>query len=599
MFSVNVLRYALYLLSPLSLTLTSYLYLYPIFHLCAFPAPPSSGSALSNTLRDHVAPSKHSHPAVAPFRLLALGDPQLEGDTSLPDPDTESFPNLSKFWEDALLLNGVEHNFLQRIRHSLHDLVDFYFDDLPALLLGYRKRIDLVGNDLYLAHIYRTLHWWTRPTHVTVLGDLIGSQWIDDQEFTSRSSRFWNNVFKHAERVSDELTAERPAEDKSTLVLGEDPELWRWRIMNVAGNHDIGYAGDLDEARLARFERIYGRANYELRFQLSTPSQDNLSALSSGDPSREIPELRIVLLNDMNLDAPASSKELQDATYSFLNRVISQSHDVRRSAHFTLLLTHIPLYKAAGICVDPPFFDYFDDVDNNGVKEQNHLSSHASKGIFEGLYGMSGNPAVDGKGFGRPGLMLVGHDHEGCDVWHYINQSQPEDERIWQASPIRKARQESLMTQPSVPGLREITVRSMMGEFGGNAGLLSLWFDADAWEWQYEFDTCALGQQHIWWAVHVIDLITVGFVIAFCCNLLLQKFGIRVERGQVRNEKPDATKQIVGGSADMNGHGLLTPPGSGKKSLKKKRSRSKLKGAEAAEATGRLSLEKIFERPQS
>lgn len=585
MFLVNLLRYALFLLVPLSLTLTSYLYLYPVFHSCAFPVPTlNADTAFSTTLHQHLRAFKHDPASVAPFRLLALGDPQLEGDSSLPDPNAESFPHLSKFWEDAFLLHGVEHSLLERIRYSLHDLVDLYFEDIPTRLGGLRKRIDLVGNDFYLAHIYRTLQWWTKPTHVTVLGDLLGSQWIDDGEYASRSARFWHKVFKGGERLPDELTAERNDGDDSALIMGEDADPWRKRLINVAGNHDIGYAGDIDRERLERFERNYGRANYELRFQLINNSQTK--ALGADLSTRVVPELRIVVLNDMNLDTPASSTDLQDETYNFLNRIISQSHDVERHAHFTLLLTHIPLYKEAGVCVDSPFFDFFDGIYDNGVKEQNHLSSDASKGILEGIYGLSGNPNVDGKGLGRDGLILVGHDHEGCDVWHHINQSANAiDDRIWKAAPMAQARRLSLPDQPGMPGIREITVRSMMGDFGGNAGLLSLWFDTEAWRWQYAFDTCALGKQHVWWVVHVLDVITMLVAAVFCGARLIQVVGARIHTPAASPSR----KNVLDKMSAVSSNGLLTPPGSGKKSLRKKKSRNRLNG---------VPLDGVFTKPE-
>jgi hypothetical protein len=506
----RVLRYALFVLIPLSLTLSGYLYLYPAFHLCAFPSPEHDASTgYLNTLRQHTFPS-HDPEKIAPFRLLALGDPQLEGDSSIPDVEAATFPNLAQFWQDALLLNGTQHSPLQRLRHSLHDLIDFYLDDIPKSLQVYRKRLDHIGNDYYLGHIYRTLHWWTNPTHVAALGDLVGSQWIDDAEFESRGWRFWNRVFRHGQRVP-EAVASQPAEDfQGTRRLGDDAELWRRRIINVAGNHDVGYAGDLSQERMDRFLKVFGSPNYELRFQLPV----NSTKLGTEGGENPVPELRIVVINDMNLDTPASSSELQAETYKFLNDVITTSKDVNRPAHFTLVLTHIPMHKKAGVCVDAPFFDFFDGTYENGVKEQNHLSDIASKGFLEGIFGMNGNENAPGHGFGRDGLILTGHDHEGCDTYHYINQT-AEGERLWEAQRWRDALAMGLVNQPGIPGMREITVRSMMGAFQGNAGLLSLWFDEEIWDWNFEFANCELGAQHIWWVVHVLDLVTVGVVLAY------------------------------------------------------------------------------------
>ncbi|KAH8774027.1 hypothetical protein BGZ57DRAFT_1016563 [Hyaloscypha finlandica] len=574
MFFVSVLRYALCILVPLSFLLSSYLYLYPVFHLCAFPAPEDPPkSAFLNTLRQHTLFSQNSS-KIAPFRLLTLGDPQLEGDSSIPDAEAATFPNFSKFRRDALLLDGTKHNPLQRLRHSLHDLIDFCLDDIPKALEVYRKRLDHIGNDYYLGHIYRTLHWWTDPTHVTVLGDLVGSQWIDDDEFGHRGWRYWNRVFRGGIRVSEEV-ASQPAEDfQNTIILGDDAEAWKKRIINVAGNHDIGYAGDLSQERMARFTRVFGKANYELRFQLpvnSTPATNTSrkATLEGGDDNevdgeeeKPVPELRVVVLNDMNLDTPAGSTELQDETYNFLNQIITTSHDVTRPAHFTLLLTHIPMYKKDGICVDGPFFDFFDGEFSNGVKEQNHLSADASKGFLEGIYGMSGDSWAPGHGFGRNGVVLNGHDHEGCDVYHYINQSAT-PERYWQAAPWAEAESGRYDDEAGVVGLREITVRSMMGDFGGNAGLLSLWFDEETWDWRFEFVNCKLGTQHIWWVVHILDLITFGVGIAYAGFVLAPKRLEKKENGTVHIPK-------------INGN--LDAPGAGKKSLRRKNSRAAMIG---------------------
>ncbi len=106
---------------------------------------------------------------------------------------------------------------------------------------------------------------------------------------------------------------------------------------------------------------------------------------------------------------------------------------------------------------------------------------------------MSADTMAPGNGVGRAGLILNGHDHEGCDTWHFVNQTHGQSvaDREWEAYRLRQARGQSIIGKPGLPGVREITVRSMMGDFGGNAGLLSLWFDYERWEWQYEFVTCS------------------------------------------------------------------------------------------------------------
>jgi len=102
---------------------TYYIYNYPRIHQCAWPNPS------------------------APFRLLALADPQIEGDKK------------KKSW---------------------------------------RGRIDIWGNDRYLRHVHKSVLQQVSPeaTHEVVLGDLFGSQWIKDDEFLARVKRYREIIFK-------------------------------------------------------------------------------------------------------------------------------------------------------------------------------------------------------------------------------------------------------------------------------------------------------------------------------------------------------------------------------------------------------------------
>ena len=542
------LRNVLRVLLPLAVAFTAYLYLYPVFSGCAFPLPtpsvqsnddataataatvryltkPDTAAAFRETLRQHVLGSVGSSADItasartAPFRLLALGDPQLEGDTSIRNYGREPFPHLTKaVGHFSSRTSGVTP--WTRTRRALHDLIDFYFVDVPDFLESTRKRLDLVVNDYFLGHIYRTLRWWARPSHVTVLGDLLGSQWISDEEFERRSHRFWNRSFRGGERVPDDVAAypQNEYELAGLLAVEDDTAAaWRRRIINVAGNHDIGYAGDLTKARLERFERTFGKAAYELRFELpitnATINATIFDEDGNPDSDRLPPELRVVVLNNMNLDTPAVEQELQDKTYTFINDVIGTASAVEFRGHFTLVLTHIPFYKAAGICVDPPFFSFHSG--GGGVKEQNQLSDHATRGLLEGVYGLNGDSQAPGSGAGRRGVVLNGHDHEGCDVWHYIDQNESAEERAWRAARWDDALADGLPGKPDAPGIREITLRSMMADFGGNAGLLSAWFDEDTWEWRFDFATCPLGRQYYFWFVHIYDLVVLVAVLVY------------------------------------------------------------------------------------
>lgn len=483
-----VVSFMLFTVANLS---TAVLYLYPILKGCRFPSPPAQQYA--QTSNDYIASP------VPPFRLLVLADPQLEGDSSLQETSNGSFPSLKNVWSD--IMTGSTRD--ERSDILLTHWRGFIHTDIPRLFQSYRKRLDLFGNDYYLAHIYRSLHWSMYPTHVAVLGDLIGSQWVTDEEFERRGMRYWKRVFDGGSRVEDELT------DKvRTETLGLDGE-WANRVINVAGNHDIGYAGDITSDRLRRFERVFGKANWETRFRVPFPVGEG----------QEYPELRLIVLNSLNLDPPALDSDIQADTYKFLNDIISSSRPVEDKSSSTILLTHLPLYKAAGVCVDGPYFNYHEEEHGAGVKEQNHLSYDASMNILQGIYGMSGNVEAPGNGFGRKGIILTGHDHEGCGVYHYLPENEDPVSRAWVAENWNAT---SSSRHAAIPGVREITVRSMMGDFGGNAGLLSAWFDPNMKEWRFEYSTCAVGSQHIWWAVHILDIIAVVYLFIVAWKLYQQ-----------------------------------------------------------------------------
>ncbi|EXJ85145.1 hypothetical protein A1O3_05820 [Capronia epimyces CBS 606.96] len=529
---------SLRLLVPAALCLTIYLYLYPAFHGCAFPSRSASTlTAFTETLEQHI-PLSHLSNALpddalrVPFRLLIFADPQLEGDSSLPKPEDGFLPKIARHWsrfcsQDAADIFPTAIEITRAI----------FLQDIPEAFQALRKRLDLFGNDYYLGHIYRTLHWWTRPSHVTVLGDLIGSQWVTDGEFEWRGWRFWNRVFANINRVEDELvTLARPEEERA-FDMNDDS--WATKIINVAGNHDIGYAGDVSRHRMDRFERVFGMANWDIRFR-----HPRLDDTGSTNTTGHHPSLHLVVLNSLILDTPALSEDLQAETYDYLNNLVSHRlRPVEDRSSFTLLLTHLPLHKRAGVCVDAPFFDYWGDDDGGGVyrpkglKEQNHLSEHVShQGILEALYGMSGNIDTPAQGKGRQGLILTGHDHEGCDVWHHISpktvwsgSSNPtEDERTtWDAMHWTQANHSRSHT-----GVREVTLRSMMGDYGGNAGLLSVWFDFATGAWSYQIQMCGLNVK-IWWAVHVLDFVVLGiWLFSLVRNVLSHEKLSRLEKYQ-------------------------------------------------------------------
>ncbi|PYH40915.1 uncharacterized protein BP01DRAFT_386933 [Aspergillus saccharolyticus JOP 1030-1] len=649
--STSLLCRLLALLVPLAVTSSLYLYLYPVVHGCAFPLPHDSlsrANAFLATVRQHIPTDAEPAPA-APFRLLVLADPQLEGDSSLPKPEDELPARLRHHWAqiraacsspppslnstaatdadanaestpDTLPSNISESNAeplhndsdinlplnqstfrtinlratKQAITAALHSLLH---TDLPRTFKAARKRLDLLGNDYYLAHIYRTLHWWTQPTHVTVLGDLIGSQWVSDEEFERRGQRYWERVFRGGVRGdnfipppsppsslahTDNTTENQNIINNNTLALTATthPSPWTNRILNIVGNHDIGYAGDASAARISRFESTFGQVNWDVKFWLNSSGLD-----TDTTPQNSPPQIHIINLNSLTLDTPAYSPDIQSASYEYLNGLIADRlAPVTDRSTFTLLLTHLPLHKREGVCVDAPLFKFFEEDDGGdgvdgkekrwfagGLREQNHLSEWVSgNGVLEGVFGMSGEEgeAVVGGGGGRKGLVLTGHDHEGCDVLHFVRRRKGEvggesdvdgeaeaeadgkeakdendsedgaDERDWEWDARRYSPQAQAET--STPSIREVTMRSMMGAYGGYAGLLSVWFDTDKQEWEYEIQMCAAGVQHIWWAVHVVDLVTLGIGLV---ALLLKVFMPLKHTHQLQGKKDGADRR--------------------------------------------------------
>ena len=535
-------------LLPACIIATSYLYLYPIINGCEFPSPARFGgkkgpdtcifeSKPNNPFEDQDAISKAPPPPlppipeIAPLRLLALADPQLEGDTSLPRVPNATIAALEHAWFS--LSNGKFHHAIRGTLRALREIIP----DLVRAVRYVRKQLDLLGNDYYLAHVYRSVHWWTAPTHVTVLGDLLGSQWIGDEEFDRRSWRYWNRVLKGGTKTEMELLHPENYNTSGPRkeVLGADPS-WSQRVINIAGNHDIGYAGDIDQSRVDRFERQFGPVNGDIVFKLpnTTSAQD--------------PTIRILVLNTMNLDTPALSENLQISTYQFINDAISHSEPVESHSHFTILLTHIPLHKEQGVCMDSPLFDFFPDSKGGGVKEQNMLSADLSRdAVLQGLFGKNPDRSVPARGMGRDGVILTGHDHEGCDVYHYAERaalnSEEDDGGEWKAAPWLSAETRQKLAHEDTPGVREVTVRSVMGEFGGNVVLLSAWWDDESMRWRYEVGRCVLGIQHIWWGIHALDIFTVSLGIA---AIILY---FRETRGS-RQEIEGGTK----GSADLMKH---------------------------------------------
>ncbi|KAF9143411.1 hypothetical protein BGX30_000477 [Mortierella sp. GBA39] len=309
--------------------------------------------------------------------------------------------------------------------------------DAKIRRLGKRAHVDLAFNDAYMRHIYKkmmspsweplahlssllsrsTTHTPRSPTHVSILGDLFSSQWIDDTEFDVRVARYRSIFPDPSLSPSGSVARAVGAGEESTVPV----------LINITGNHDIGYGYDISQDRVERWEQVFGKSNF----------------ISS-------------------VDIPTSGVNLRGQTWQFLQEASSLKENNPQDK--IVLLTHIPFHKEQGICVDPPDIHVHWD---NTIIEQTMLTPNTTQWILNTL---------------RPDFVLNGHDHYGCDVVHTLHHGQD----TWIASatdlslPVSGSsqaehQQEEVKEQrQQARRVREVTQRSMMAEFGGYSGLFEI-----------------------------------------------------------------------------------------------------------------------------
>ncbi|EGW31217.1 uncharacterized protein SPAPADRAFT_61796, partial [Spathaspora passalidarum NRRL Y-27907] len=328
----------------------------------------------------------------------------------------------------------------------------------------YIKRLDNFGNDYYLGHIYNVMKRRLSPSHVAVMGDLFSSQWILDSEFYNRTYRFVERLFprplEYKQTVIDTYEKHENCDWNAWLAqeMALDPEarftsrdyndVYDWvhpenkypnfenpLFINLTGNHDIGYSGDATWQHMARFHLLFGQNNYVINYNKGTPE-----------------EWRLVVLDSLTLEGPALQEEFIGFTWSFLHHLRDRENP--NFSGSTVLLTHIPFYKVAGLCRDGPEHIYYIDNErepykNGNLRSQNHLSYNTTQEVLDIIF-----PNKD-----QNGVVLTGHDHEGCDSWY--NKVNGE----WVASKDK--------TNTERESIREIVVRSMMGDFDGQTGVFT------------------------------------------------------------------------------------------------------------------------------
>lgn len=377
----------------------------------------------------------------------------------------------------------------------------------------YIKRLDNFGNDYYLRHIYHVMKQRLHPDYVAMMGDLLSSQWLGDSEFFNRTRRLVQRSFvQPREQCLTQLEIIEKHENIDWMeflhefqtALGEDyfrtPEPYHhenvldWTngtfidpetgknteplFLNVTGNHDIGY-GDTTFQHMARWKKLYGDVNYWIEYDNDTDHP-----------------WRIVMLNSLALDGPCLEQDFYDYTWQFVKTLKRRPYNGS-----TILLTHVPMYKREGLCHDGPNFEYYAASGCHGchpdrvglLKSQNHLSESTSQKVMDAVFGTS-----------KSGIILTGHDHYGCDNFYNYNNSTEE----WVASKEIE----------SEKWVREITVRSIMGDYQGAMGIMTGHFDKENKVWEFDYSECRFVVQHVWWAAQITLLLAVLFnTLSFFC----------------------------------------------------------------------------------
>ena len=368
----------------------------------------------------------------------------------------------------------------------------------------YFKMADNFANDYFLGHIYDTMKNKLEPDYVVLMGDLLSSQWLGDSEFFNRTRRILQRSFKRPEGQSlaemeiinkhenidwhkymnefYERNNNGTFEDKDFYLFKDVYDWYGGKFidpktgynteplfLNITGNHDIGY-GDTTFQHMARWMKLYGKTNFIIEYDNDTDHP-----------------WRIVMLNSLSLEGPMLQDEFKQYTWKFIKTLEKTPY-----SGSSILLTHIPMYKRAGLCHDGPNFEYYKESGCHGcspdrvglLKSQNHLSEHVSRRVLDAVFG-------DGKS----GIILTGHDHYGCDNYYsFIN-----EEKGWVAS----------KSIDSDKWIREITVRSIMGDYHGNTGIMTGHFNKDSTKWEFDYTECRFNLLHVWWGVHVSSVIAI------------------------------------------------------------------------------------------
>lgn len=215
--------------------------------------------------------------------------------------------------------------------------------------------INNVLNDHMLRVALRSVLLSAQPTLVVALGDLFYSQWLRDAPF--------DHIFeRYVDVVVDTVAQHAPG----ALLL------------NLSGNHDIGYGLDLSESTVDRFVEHFGPLN----------------------SVHVVADHVFAVVNAIALDGCAAGLPYYDDAWA---HVADVERRVAESGLPLVLLVHIPLFKPTGSCPGDKEVEIAWGVGNSGVYSQTVLSENTTELLLTRL---------------RPVLVFSGHDHEGCVYRH-------------------------------------------------------------------------------------------------------------------------------------------------------------------------------------
>eukprot|EP00162_Nutomonas_longa_P011577 comp20623_c0_seq1/m.42045 comp20623_c0_seq1/g.42045 ORF comp20623_c0_seq1/g.42045 comp20623_c0_seq1/m.42045 type:complete len:406 (-) comp20623_c0_seq1:140-1357(-) len=259
-------------------------------------------------------------------------------------------------------------------------------------------------NDVF-HHLVAVAAAQSSPDAAVVLGDIFSYQGLDDTEFDERADRF----------------------DRSILQPFADRNI---PVHVIPGNHDLGYAWELNLPRVRRWEARFGPVN-----KLVPVSTDTIAKTQNPDMLSYGTGHSLAFLNGLSLDSESHfdmpHQEIRKKTLAFFEELkrLHEAHldSQNISRHGIILFTHIPLHKENNPhCLgDRP---HIERDTRDFVVQQNMISEQTTEDIVEEI---------------APDLVFTGHDHEGCIFQHNID-------------------------------TKEHTVRSMMGDYAGNFDTLDI-----------------------------------------------------------------------------------------------------------------------------